>query len=98
MQSIRSTMWNFPKYEHKAKRKEKKRIKDKQHKYEHTKKEEQRQMKWSSAKFLKYVISEKKYIHSLRVKSGGSNVYHTNRDVGAGGQGAVVPPLKRVWV
>jgi hypothetical protein len=38
MQSIRSTMWNFPKYEHKAKRKEKKRIKDKQHKYEHTKK------------------------------------------------------------
>jgi hypothetical protein len=94
MQSIRSTMWNFPKYEHKAKRKEKKRIKDK---WTH-KKEEQRQMKWSSAKFLKYVISEKKYIHSLRVKSGGSSVYHTNRDVGAGGQGAVVPPLKRVWV
>lgn len=41
---------------------------------------------------------EKKNIHSLRVKSGGSNVYHKNRDVGAGGQGAVVPPLKRVWV
>lgn len=41
MQSIRSTMWNFPKYEHKAKRKEKKRIKDKQHKYEHTKKKKQ---------------------------------------------------------
>ena len=41
---------------------------------------------------------EKKNIHSLRVKSGGSNVYHKNRDVGAGGQGTVVPPLKRVWV